>query len=396
MQRLSYYLLFFLCLTIVASSCTKIRDLFDPPSPRERYQREFQDGELRLMLWESAYERALDERISFQLPYGEAGFFFLDHLQVYSYEADLRQGEVFHFDLLTEDPDIRVFINFYKLPDNNPNDTERSLTGSEGNLIGRESSQNEISYIAQNDPFDRYLQYRVEEPGIYKVVIQPEITAQSAFSFSAYVLPSLGFPVAGKSNSDIHSFWGATRNGGSRSHEGIDVFAPRGTPVVAAEGGYVSSTGNRGLGGKQVWVRTGLFGSSHYYAHLDSIAVQSGSRVQLGDTLGFVGNTGNAITTSPHLHFGIYYSRGAVDPLPYVYEREPVAAPPMIREPESLAVLVQSETANLRLQASLQGEITGQAQQEDTLRLMGITENWRHIQTADGTRAYIHESLVRQ
>lgn len=395
MKRKTCYILLVLCLSMIVSSCTKIRDLFDPPTPRERYQREFQEGELRLILWESAYERALDERLSFLLPYTETGFFFPDHMQVYSYEADLRQGEVFHFDLLTEEPDVRVFIDFYKLPDDRLYDYERGENGSQTFLDGIENNRDEINYIAQNDPFDRYLQYRVEEPGIYKVVIQPEITAHSGFSFSAYALPSLGFPVAGKSNSDIHSFWGAARDGGSRSHEGIDVFAPRGTPIVAAEGGYVSSTGDRGLGGKQVWVRTGLFGSSHYYAHLDSIAVSGGSRVQTGDTLGFVGNTGNAITTSPHLHFGIYTSRGAVDPLPFVYERDPVPAPAMLLEPESLAVSVQSQTANLRLQASLQGEVTGQAQQQDTLRLMGITDNWRHIQTADGNRAYIHESLVQ-
>lgn len=386
MRRISCYIVGILCLAVVGSSCTKIRDLFDPPSPRERYQREFQEDELSVILWDNAYEKALQEQILFHLPYGEAGFFLPDHMQVYSYETELRRGELFHFDLLTENPDVRVFIDFYKLSDDDFID---------GNREDTETNSNEIDYIIQNDPLDRYLQYRVEDPGTYKIVVQPEIAAYSGFSFSAYTLPSLRFPVAGKSNSDIQSFWGASRDGGSRSHEGIDIFAPRGTPVVAAEGGYVSSTGNRGLGGKQVWVRTGFFGSSHYYAHLDSINVSGGTQVQPGDTLGFVGNTGNAVTTSPHLHFGIYTGRGAVDPLPFVYERESTDAPAMIPEPESLAVLVESQTANLRLQASLQGEIRGQVQQQDTLRLMGITDSWKHIQTVDGIRAYIHENLVR-
>lgn len=388
MKRVVCYIVCILSISVIVTSCTKVRDLFDPPSPREKYMREFEAGELRLLLWESAYERALDDRIVFQLPYRETGYFFPDQMQVYSYETELREGEVFHFDLLTEDTETRVFIDFFRIPD------ERAEAAIAGNPVS-EGEQPGIDYIMQNDPLDRYLQARIDETGVYKIVIQPEIPAYSGFSFSAYTLPSLGFPVAGKSNSDIQSFWGASRDGGRRSHEGIDIFAPRGTPVVAAEGGYVSSTGDRGLGGKQVWVRTGLFGSSHYYAHLDSIAVSGGSRVQTGDTLGFVGNTGNAITTSPHLHYGIYTSHGAVDPLPYVYEREPVDAPPMLSEPGSMAVLVESQTANLRLQASLQGEVTGQVQQQDTLRLMGITENWRHIQTSDGLRAYIHESLIR-
>ena len=77
------------------------------------------------------------------------------------------------------------------------------------------------------------------------------------------------------------------------------------------------------LGGKVVWLRT-TGGASLYYAHLDSQLVRPGDRVAVGDTLGLVGNTGNARTTPPHLHFGIY-SRGPKDPLPYV--REPRGRP---------------------------------------------------------------------
>src|SRR5690554_4880808 len=115
MQRFRRYILLLVCLSLVASSCTKIKDLFNPPSPRERYQRDFQGDEVSLMLWESAYERALDERLTLQLPYGETGFFFPGHHQVYSYETDLQRGEVFHFDLLTDDPGVRIFIDFFKV-----------------------------------------------------------------------------------------------------------------------------------------------------------------------------------------------------------------------------------------------------------------------------------------
>src|SRR5690554_5208565 len=104
MRRIPCYILAVLCLSMIVSSCTKIKDLFDPPTPRERYQREFGEDEVSLMLWDHAYQRALEEDVSVQLPYGEAGFFMPDYMLVYSYETDLRQGEVFHFDLLTEDP----------------------------------------------------------------------------------------------------------------------------------------------------------------------------------------------------------------------------------------------------------------------------------------------------
>src|SRR5690606_11184843 len=102
-----------------------------------------------------------------------------------------------------------------------------------------------------------------------------------------------------------------------RSHEGVDVFAPRGTPVVAVVPGVVRS-GNNNLGGKVIWLSQPGKGRSFYYAHLDSQSVNAGI-VKPGDTLGWVGNTGNAVYTAPHLHFGIYYfGGGAVDPFPFI------------------------------------------------------------------------------
>src|SRR5690606_40254314 len=123
----------------------------------------------------------------------------------------------------------------------------------------------------------------------------------------------LAFPIANKSTQNIASFWGDPRDGDARKHEGGDVFASRGTPVVAASAGRVRRVGDNRLGGKVVWLSSSELGHSQYYAHLDSQLVNVGQSVSAGDTIGLVGNTGNAITTAPHLHFGIYRSgRGAV------------------------------------------------------------------------------------
>jgi SH3-like domain-containing protein len=92
--------------------------------------------------------------------------------------------------------------------------------------------------------------------------------------------------------------------------------------------GRVSRALSNDLGGKIVWLRDTTHGRWLYYAHLDRHAVGPGSWVRVGDTLGFVGNTGNARTTPPHLHFGIYLrSDGAVDPFYHLYDpkREPPA-----------------------------------------------------------------------
>jgi hypothetical protein len=72
------------------------------------------------------------------------------------------------------------------------------------------------------------------------------------------------------------------------------------------------------LGGKVIFLHPTGKNYTLYYAHLDEQSVISGATVKLGDTVGLVGKTGNAIHTSPHLHFGIYTSEGAVDPLPFV------------------------------------------------------------------------------
>lgn len=124
------------------------------------------------------------------------------------------------------------------------------------------------------------------------------------------------YPVAGK-RARVGSFWGAVRDGGRRKHEGIDIFAKKGTPVVAVSDGIVA-VGNGGRGGKYVWLRSSTHPWTAYYAHLNTFKVRHGQRVKKGQVLGTVGNTGNAKYTPSHLHFGIYTARGPVNPLPYV------------------------------------------------------------------------------
>lgn len=127
---------------------------------------------------------------------------------------------------------------------------------------------------------------------------------------------SLPMPVHGIAASAIADTWGAARDV-DRRHEGVDIFAARGTAVASTTRGVVSSVRERGLGGRQVWV-LGPGMERHYYAHLDGWAegLSKGDVVLPGDLLGFVGDSGNARGTPPHLHYGIYGDGGALDPLP--------------------------------------------------------------------------------
>jgi len=126
----------------------------------------------------------------------------------------------------------------------------------------------------------------------------------------------LRLPVKGVSVRAVRDTFGAPRPG-DRTHEGIDIFAPRGTAVLSTTRGIVSRVGENSLGGTVVWV-LGPAGDRHYYAHLDSVAdIRSGQRIVAGDVLGTVGTTGNARGTAPHLHYGIYRNRvGPVNPFP--------------------------------------------------------------------------------
>ena len=122
-------------------------------------------------------------------------------------------------------------------------------------------------------------------------------------------------PVNGASSRGVVNTWAAPRPGGRR-HEGIDIFAPRDTPVVSTTRGLVTHVGTNPLGGQVVWILgPGL--ESHYYAHLDRFAdIHRGDIVNAGDVVGYVGRTGNARSTPFHLHYGIYRHGKAQNPYP--------------------------------------------------------------------------------
>lgn len=132
---------------------------------------------------------------------------------------------------------------------------------------------------------------------------------------------TIKMPVEDVSKREIADTWHAPRSGGRR-HEGQDIFAPKGTRVLSATNGYVLRVGESDLGGQTVSVISSG-GRVYYYAHLDAHApgIKVGDAVTTHTVLGFVGTTGNARGTPPHLHFGVYTPGGAINPLPLIMER---------------------------------------------------------------------------
>ncbi len=146
-----------------------------------------------------------------------------------------------------------------------------------------------------------------------------ENTLVKPFKYGALLAKSpetkIEMPIRKLAKKQIADTFGAPR-GNDREHQGQDIFAKRGTPVYSATDGYVWRVGENNLGGNIVMI-LGAGGRMYYYAHLEKHAenLKVGDEVSTETVIGYVGTTGNAQGTPPHLHFGIYTANGAVNPL---------------------------------------------------------------------------------
>ena len=134
-------------------------------------------------------------------------------------------------------------------------------------------------------------------------------------------------PVAGVSVDRIPDTYKAPRGrDGSRRHEAVDIMAPRGTPVLSADDGRVLKLRKNAAGGTTIYATDPDERIIYYYAHLDRYhePIREGMKLAKGDTIGFVGTTGNAPRNVPHLHFQImrmpadrrWWGGEPIDPLP--------------------------------------------------------------------------------
>lgn len=133
------------------------------------------------------------------------------------------------------------------------------------------------------------------------------------------------FPVDG--NNSYSNDWGGARSDGRGGHKATDVMAKKGTPLVAIADGELYQVGSTALGGKRLWLRSTTGEKHHYYyAHLDRFATKAknGAQVKKGQVVGYVGKTGNAAGTAPHLHLEIHpngWKNGgasAMNPYPFL------------------------------------------------------------------------------
>jgi len=323
--QFSWLLLFVLSFVFI-SCTTSAPGLFGKKNLHEQYAQKLTNAGLAetamAQQWLRSAEQALTNPISIKLPYKELGFFDAAQPRAVGLQFSGTRGQKLIFQL-TKKPSER-FLFFADLWEVNPS--------------------NKPSFIRSIDTAQQTFELEIEDNTTnYILRLQPELLKSMDYELSISIAPSLAFPVAG-SNGKIASFWGAARDAGARSHEGIDIFAPRRTPALAAEDGTVTRVNENNLGGLVVWLRPKGKNYNLYYAHLDEQLATAGQQVKKGDTIGLIGNTGNARTTPPHLHFGIYAQGGAIDPLPFV--------DPQIKKPKEPTANIDFKREKLRLSKS--------------------------------------------
>lgn len=289
-----------LLLTILAGCRQEeVEEPFEPTASHAAYREglekmELADTELGRR-WISASERAFTEAIDRSLPFEEHIFFHPAEPDAMAYRFTAQRGRRIRIGIKVEGGEKpRFFADLFRLGDEEsvPEEPVASYSHAENALIFEPRRDNR-----------------------YVLRVQPELLRGGMFTVRITEEPVLAFPVEGRKMADIHSFFGDPRDGGRRRHEGVDIFAERGTRILAVTEGTVRRVGARDLGGNIVLLWDEQRGLHYYYAHLDSQMVESGQRVRAGTPLGTVGNTGNAVTTPPHLHFGVYEPRfRAVDP----------------------------------------------------------------------------------
>ena len=256
--------------------------------------------------WLASAERALAAPADVELPYAAGQRFAAPEAAAWGYRVAGRAGQSLVAEVRIEaDERVEVFVDLFRAGAAGPvHVASAAPAGADGERVAT-------------------MRWGVLEAADYIVRVQPELLRSGAVHVALRAEPLLAFPVSGLDMRAIQSGFGAERDGGARAHRGVDIFAQRGTQALAAVDGWVTRVDTTGRGGKVVWLQP-LFGDLRlYYAHLDSQLVENGQFVRAGEVVGTVGNTGNAVTTPPHLHFGVYVRRrgmrgGATDPVHFL------------------------------------------------------------------------------
>jgi murein DD-endopeptidase MepM/ murein hydrolase activator NlpD len=351
--------------------------IFKKMSPHDTYAQRLKDAGLDRSAMGSAWlkksETSVTNALNIDIPYKEAGYFSAEKTPATALRFSAQRGQKLHINL-TKKPaqNFAIYIDL---------------------LEERDASERRV--IASADTIGLKLDYEVKRTGKYILRLHPELLRSGEYTLSITTGPSLSFPVSATGKPSIGSFWGDGRDNGGRKHEGIDIFAPKHTPAVAAAEGTVTSVTENKLGGLVVFMHPDNRDYTLYYAHLDKQLVQNGQNVRIGDTIGLVGNTGNARTTPAHLHFGIYTNGGAINPLPFV-DRSIDEPKPIRANLDMLDATARTVNANTKLYMQPSDKAMARATLpiSTVMQIEAATDGWYKATLPDGMQGYIYSKNI--
>lgn len=356
-------------------SCKNFTDTFRT-TPHTQYIRSLElaklDKTTMAQVWMEAAAKALNDSVFVPTPFSESGYFNAHEPAARSYRFIAREGQLITLKAsVKSNTKPNLFIDLFTWQDKKwkqvaHGDSTFTLTYEQGN--GQDSCL---------------------------IRIQPELLVTAYYTLALSLTPVLINPVQGATNKSIGSFYGDARDGGKRKHEGVDIFAAKGTLVIAPTDGYVSRVGNNSLGGKVVWMQDPKRGHSYYFAHLDSQLVTPGMKLHRGEPIGLVGNTGNAKYTPSHLHFGIYQSTSK-DPVNYIRMMDVVANTlPWDTTFAQLDFKVTSKTAAMMRGPSDKFVKVTSLARESYVHVLAQSKEWYRVTLPDGMEGFVKQNTVK-
>ncbi len=377
-KRFSHMLLGLLTVVLILPACKKeiVPKAFYPRSAHEAYQHSLEQANLSETAlgrdWTLAGQEALEEAPTIVLPYAEAFYWDPNSAEAGGYRFFVKRGIRVEVEISVYSSDsLLLFADLFR------------ETGD--SLIHR-------THVATADEEMHHLEFEPRRDSYYALRLQPELLRGGKFKVLIRELPSIGFPVKGKNNRAISSFFGDPRDGGSREHHGVDIFAARHTPVLAPSNASVTRVGEGEIGGRYVWLYDSKRSMYLYFAHLETREVERGDQVRAGQQIGTVGNTGNARSTPPHLHFGIYRN-GPIDPFHFIAETDSIPEK-ILGDTLLLGKMVRAiRPAVLRNSPIAAGQFTDTLQMGSMMTVTALTGNLCRVQLPDGSTGYVEGGI---
>ncbi|WP_113651813.1 M23 family metallopeptidase [Pedobacter namyangjuensis] len=362
MKKNLFSILTLFSLALILSCKSGPFNMLKSGSPHQQYERKLQNAGLDKTVmgatWISNAQASLTKAVAINLPYQEKGYFAADKIDAIAFRFNLTRGQKIQIQLDRKPVEkFMIYADLWEL-----------------------NEQQEFKLLTSADTLGKSIELDANKTGTYVLRLQPELLGSGEYTLAITTGPSLGYPLKAVNKNQIQSLFGVGRDAGARKHEGVDIFSSFRTPVLAVANGRVTRVNTNNLGGKVVWFRPNDKDYTLYYAHLDEQLVTDGQTVFQGDTLGLMGNTGNAQTTPPHLHLGLYTNGGAIDPLPFI--------DPTVQKAPPVTSSVSQLNATLRTTSKV--ELDGVSLKSgNVIRVNAASKNNYRVELPDGSLGYI-------